>query len=322
MTTVKFYSGLDSDTKSTIQNSVAWKAMCAGYCYLPGSEEYYNEYHNNTFLVKTFIVFKYEVPILIFPCTIKENKLSWFHFSANFFEEPCSIELRLEAYRSAFSFLDKLKEEFQIKELAVEFNSFLIAEFFNNISKVETAHYGIIDYNFTDEQIKSNVRKSYKSLINWGQRNLEICITDKNSPDKAKYDEFKEFHILTSGRKTRSDRSWDIHYDMLVTGNAYLISAYYEGKIASNVFVLHGFTEGFYGVGVNDRQLMENKLAISHYPLLKAIYHGRELGLKYFNMNQIDKNGIDDKVNNIAKFKQGFSNIIVSKTEYLLDLNS
>ena len=61
--------------------------------------------------------------------------------------------------------------------------------------------------NFSAEKYKAGIRKSYKSLINWGSKNLYIQRVNKESGDFSLLEQFMEFHIKISGRRTRSAAS-------------------------------------------------------------------------------------------------------------------
>ena len=62
-----------------------------------------------------------------------------------------------------------------------------------------------------------------------------------NKKDKKEclsvFKHFKETHFISSGRKTRSDESWDVMYQMLLNGNARLFTLDYNQKTISFIFV-------------------------------------------------------------------------------------
>jgi hypothetical protein len=78
-------------------------------------------------------------------------------------------------------------------------------------------------------------------------------------------------------------------------------------KLVSGNLCLHGYETAFYGVGVNDRSLMAEHIPVSHYPIFASIIHAKKIGLKRFYMNKVEFNRADNKLNQLAVFKSGFT---------------
>ena len=62
---------------------------------------------------------------------------------------------------------------------------------------------------------RAALRKSSRSLINWGRRNLSISYVNKDTPDRALFDQYRAFHAEVAGRVTRSEASWAVMYDWI-----------------------------------------------------------------------------------------------------------
>ena len=83
--------------------------------------------------------------------------------------------------------------------------------------------YSTIDLNLDLASFKSSLRKSYKSLVNWGKNNLDIRIIDSNNLNEESFFAFKDLHIEASGRKTRSDVSWEKQLQAIKCNEAFAI---------------------------------------------------------------------------------------------------
>jgi len=176
-----------------------------------------------------------------------------------------------------------------------------------------------VDLSYSEEIIRSKVRKSYKSLLNWGVNNMSITIYNNKNISNIKFKEIQSFHLLAAKKKTRSDKSWDIQYEMIMTGNAFLVEALYKGQLASASIIIHNSIEAFYGVSINEESLMVDKLPINHLVLFRAIIEAKNIGLSKFNFGDTSPSS-DVKVNNINNFKNGFARQSEKKLSYNIHL--
>jgi hypothetical protein len=249
------------------------------------------------------------MPVLAAYIYSKNNELTYFHFPFSVFSLQEDSTVEAQAHKLLLKKLDELREKGEAKTLSFYANSFLVSHFFSHISKTAIRHFCEIDLSLSEETIKSNIRKSYKSLVNWGKNNMRITVCDKNNPDQEKFKQFREFHLRVAGRSTRSEESWQTQLEMIRNGEAFLITARLDEQLVSANLVMYGCKEAFYAVGVNDRDLMAQNKPISHYPLLFSVYEAKKKGLHTFNMNEIDPTG-DTKKDNISTFKNGFSSTL------------
>jgi hypothetical protein len=163
-----------------------------------------------------------------------------------------------------------------------------------------------IDYaSFDREKFYSTLRKSYKSLINWGKRELEITYLNKDNPDFDSFMEFQKFHHKISGRKTRSDKSWEMQHQMIKEGIGELILAEYKGTlVAGSLFADYGDIS-MYFTGVYERDLFE--YGVSHFLLYDGICRSFERkNTTGFSLGYFDTDIKDPKWYNIQFFKKGF----------------
>lgn len=159
---------------------------------------------------------------------------------------------------------------------------------------------------FDEEVYYTKIRKSYKSLINWGRRSLETTIIDKQNLSLERFMEFKKFHEKISGRQTRSDETWQIQYQMLEQGFGELILADYEGKLVAGSLFIDQFDRTIYFTGVYERELFD--YGISHYLLYMGICRSAaRANTDYFSIGCYETDITDRKLFNIQFFKKGFA---------------
>lgn len=150
----------------------------------------------------------------------------------------------------------------------------------------------IIDLSKTEAELHTNLRKSYKSLIN------------KDGPYIAVgFDSFRQLHLKAAGRKTRPDKTWDIQQKQLTSGEAFIVL----NKLGnSGAFFIYNNHTCYYGVGCS----VEG--ANSHAIIWKAILHAKELGCKFFEIGEQIFSG-NEKLIGISKFKRGFGGETVTR---------
>jgi len=180
----------------------------------------------------------------------------------------------------------------------------------------------MIDLSETEEQLHQKLRKSFKSLVNWGNNNLAIKIFDENTITPSDIEKFRLLHLKVAGRQTRSQESWDVQYDMVVNKEAFLMLGDLNNELATGVFMYISKRLCYYGTSVSRRELFDKPM--SHGLLWKSIVYAKNKGCKYFELgeqvyprqaNKVsygvyeDVSRIyapDEKALNIATFKRGF----------------
>lgn len=161
----------------------------------------------------------------------------------------------------------------------------------------------------SETEILQNCRKSYRSLINWGKKNLIEKIIDHTNPDMF-YDFVNFYHLVSQNKKP--DLFWEKYLDLLKNKNAFILVSYINQesqlKIVSSVLIITFNKQSNYALGAYDKNLMiEQNLPLAHWPLLSSILHCKRNGDTIFNLGSIDELNENTKEKNIYYFKRGFS---------------
>lgn len=170
--------------------------------------------------------------------------------------------------------------------------------------------------------LHSNLRRSFKSLINWGNKNLKIKVINHKSITVDDIEKFRLLHLHAAGRETRSKKSWELQYDMVVNHEAFLMLGELDQELVSGVFMLTSPEFCYYGISASKRELFEKPM--SHALLWDSILHAKHMGCRSFEMgehvfvNQANKvpygtysniaeiTKPNEKELNVCKFKKGF----------------
>ena len=91
----------------------------------------------------------------------------------------------------------------------------------------------MIDLRISEANLRKDIRKSYRSCINWGEKNLAITVHDSRNIDPEIIEEFRQLHIAAAGRETRSQETWHLQYRQIIEKEAFLITGRLEGQLVT-----------------------------------------------------------------------------------------
>lgn len=310
---VALISDLTAEELQAYHESALYKLTCSDYRFCDIHLDYYREYFGEKWKDVSLVVYdKTGFCISLIQFTNGEE-LSFFGSPTDvFFDESFPAKAKNQAAGELFVKLEQMVKENGIKTLKFFENPYLLLKYYEQegitfSSKI--VYENSIDLSQSEDDIKMGVRKSYKSLINWGQKNLDIKVYDESNMTDEVMCEFEDFHVAVAKRHTRSHESWMLQSKAVKQGMGYVVMGYYNSKLVTATLVLNGNKDCYYGVCVNDRDLMAQNLPIGHYGLFKSILLAKEKGFARFNFGDVSNN-TDPKVNAIVKYKRGFSNLL------------
>lgn len=315
---IKFISELTEEEIFDFKHSEVYAQSHADYRYCDIHFNYYKEYFGDAWIDLSLVAFdKKDFYICIYMLT-NGKELSFFGSPLEIYcDNTLPIQNLNKAFVEIYTKIGNLKEEKGFQSIKFfEEPHFLLKYYDHEGFESHIVYENSIDLTKSEEEIFMCLRKSYKSLINWGKRNLELKIYDQTNMTDDIMCQFEDFHIQVSKRRTRSHESWMIQSKAIKEGKGYIVFCDYQGKLVSATLVLNGESECYYGVCVNDRDLMAQNLPIGHYGLYKSIIVAKEKGLQKFNFGDVTDNA-DSKINAIVKYKRGFNNQLHSRNYYI-----
>lgn len=184
--------------------------------------------------------------------------------------------------------------------------------------------YGFLDCSSTDMLISltpdasllwSNLRKSYKSLINGILKNSDykIVFMDKSNADYSINEQYRHLHIKTSGRETRSKETFDLQFELVKAGNAFVTALAFKEKFISFNYFLHQQKSAIYMSAADDPDYTSSGLPYFHATLWASLGYLKEKGFEYLQMSSPASSTAvegfldysEDKQLDIAFFKKG-----------------
>jgi len=186
-----------------------------------------------------------------------------------------------------------------------------------NGAQCETRHDLYVDLSQPTDKIKSQFRKSYRGIVNVGEREWDVNIISSPGCEKV-WDEFRNLHAQVAGRVTRSRESWDIQHDMIAADCAFLITLRDKGgQLVGGGFFVASDDEGSYAVGAYNRDLFDRPLG--HAVQMHAIRELKGRGCKWYCLGERGYPGQTPKPTekelNISHFKEGFSTHVFPRFE-------
>lgn len=176
-----------------------------------------------------------------------------------------------------------------------------------------TRFLGLCDVRKDETAFRRDLRKSYKSLINFGKREISLHVMDHSNSDPDLFRQFQEFHARIAGRQTRPQASWDAMLQLIEAGSAELIVGTHNDQMVACSHIFYDETTALYGTGVYERDLFSKP--ISHWPVFFSMLRAAERGNRIFNLGDVYVPGeADRKVRNIAYFKKGFAPEVTAQT--------
>jgi FemAB family protein len=166
-----------------------------------------------------------------------------------------------------------------------------------------------VNLGLATDEIRSRFRKSYRQLVNKGERLWRIEIIDHAAQENV-WEEFKALHRHVAGRVTRSSESWNLQLAAINRRHAFLISLRDPaGTMVGGGFFPYSADEGRYGVGAYDRSLFD--MPLGHVVQARAIEKLKGLGCKWYHIGRkflpTDEPSPTPKEVTISDFKAGFA---------------
>jgi hypothetical protein len=281
------------------------------YLYNNYSLSYDTEYFTKL-TPKAGLFFKKDQLLGAFIFTISESKvMSFFHRPIKiFWKENITSDEKFEFCQILLTDLEQKIETKTIQKVILGFDSHLFSGLQKFPNVLEHVYEAVIDLTNSPEVIKRGIRKSFRSLVTWGNREMTFVRINKENPDEKLFEDFRNFHIQVSGKETRAKKTWEIQFEMMKVGLGFLELGYLQGELVAGALFLLGNEEAYYGVAVNNRELMLEGKGVGHTVIFRSILHCKELGMKICNLGNVGPHYPTDKDFGIAKFKRGFTSHI------------
>lgn len=166
------------------------------------------------------------------------------------------------------------------------------------------------------DSVRAGYRKSFKPLITKMKRSHQLSQSYNASKNEALqlFQQYRDQHLLAAGRRTRSNKSWDIQKELLVRNDAIVITLSDESGVVCGAayFVIRGSILCYWS-GAYSRKNSSN--GISHLIIDKALQISCQLRISKFYFGypiyppqQFIESS--EKNRSLRLFRQGFSSCL------------
>ena len=94
----------------------------------------------------------------------------------------------------------------------------------NRLFMIENSFSKQILIDQSEEKLWSGLRSSYKSLVNWGLRELDIHVYTKDNINLDIVESFRKLHFEEAGCETRSRASWLLQLEAVIKDEAFIVT--------------------------------------------------------------------------------------------------
>lgn len=167
-----------------------------------------------------------------------------------------------------------------------------------------------IDLRKSLEEIMTQVRRRYRTLINVGLREWSPEVWGGGCCSRPQWEEFRALHLQVAGRVTRASSTWEHQFEAVRNEQGFVVALRDSGRrlVGAALFEFTK-TEACYSVGAYDRALFDKP--IGHVAQFLALQEFKRLGVTWYRVGARpflkDEPRPTEKELSIGDFKQGFA---------------
>lgn len=158
----------------------------------------------------------------------------------------------------------------------------------------------VVDLTLPLPELKRNLRKSYRSLVNKAG-------APEAGDARDLFAGYRALHAEQAGRQTRPDRTWEIMRDWLATGHGMLVAAGREHLDAFGYFILWR-DWAYYASGASTQPNRQ------HAVIWAAMRELQARGVRWLELGWVGQ-ATDDKGKAVEFFKTGFGGHLIPANE-------
>ena len=302
--------------------------------HLLNTVKYYVTYYSeNNAINLSIVLYDDHQAVGILPLLVHKNKKNEWVLSSNgieivepIFKKSIGEKVRKKLESKILNLIFDLSRELKINKCQfTNMDLFRLSKWYIKLLELAeetfTTYHCLIDLSLSIEEIRSQFRKSFKSLINKGLREWNVQVHDDVTQEQ--FEKFRLLHKSVVGKSTRSIESWNKQKQQIDACEAFVVTVTDKKDLLVGAG-LFTYTKdlGRYSVGV---YRLEND-SLGHVVQMKSIETFKkksigwyEMGEKYLN---IDKIPPTEKELSISFFLEGFATDVLARQHLVINIPS
>ncbi len=286
----------------------------------------YRTIHPSGYPDRSFVVAGEIGPAVAVACTVGTNEVSSLGLPAVVaLRRDLDVSVAAKALTVAFEHLDRIGANDGASLARVRggeaghfgpLDHICIARLAKPIAKM----HAVVDLAGGEEAIRRGLRDSYRSLVNWGRKQMVMTYINGDNPDRAQFDAFPSLHSRIAGSGARGPDYWNVVWEEIARGDAELsLGRLADGSLVAGTLSVFTGGSAYYASGVYDRERFEKPIA--HWPMFDALVRAAARGISRYDLGEVLPRGTaSEKEVQIGFFKKGFTDRIVLWIEWHVSL--
>ncbi|MBI4595046.1 MAG: GNAT family N-acetyltransferase, partial [Candidatus Tectomicrobia bacterium] len=278
----------------------------------------------------SFFVYDGKEAVAICPLILETSKLNGktfntFSFGGAWAPAPAITNQNLTLKNSdhvlhfIFAEIIELAAKHQVEKVSYRLNPFVLANGEKANRSNWLSNFGfipymlntqVIDTDHQPEQLLRDMRKGHKSDIKRAEEEGLTCqIFYRDECSRETFNLYKALHAKAAGRTTRPESTFDLMYNWIKEGHAFLIGARKEDEFIGFSLIMVYKNAAYYGSSCNNPDYPDLPIAhVIQWNTLKWLYENGiksyEIGWQFYDSTPFYH--ASEKEKNIARFKRGF----------------
>ena len=276
-----------------------------------------------------FAILEGNEPVLLAPATCDGHSVSMFGSAIQLsINHSISVKRKKQAFGKAFQKLEEITNKYKASNIYIHGGnnmnppSDIDLACIKRGARPELRIHAVVDIEQEEKIIKRDLRKSYRSLVNWGRQNIKTIDINSENPDRGLFEQYSAFHEKIGGVSDYGRTYWDVYWNEIMCDRAELSLGYLDDNhLAVGTLIVFAAETAYYASGVYDRDMFDKPLG--HFPVFDAILRASKRGMKIFDLGEIFPVGMaTDKEVQIGFFKRGFTSNYILRTNWNLNANN
>lgn len=142
----------------------------------------------------------------------------------------------------------------------------------------------VIDLSLSQHSLSHNLRKSYRSYINWGRRNLAIEVISGSEFSAENSQLMRTLHRDKIARGNSGISNWNAFEELIRRGNAFLVQGSFSGELVASTLFVNTDKTCHYVLG--DIQPQSPDRPFLHALVWEGILHSKRKGCSQFSLGR------------------------------------